>query len=129
MPVKNLWGDLPSGEGIRTPLTILREQASMLGEMTNNLLEAQILTNQVSSEDMLHTFQIVAPALDNYTFNLFRVQHGVHLYPLAIIDIQRGVQLHTPDEPSFEEKLEEILTSEQTRRLVAALLAQIRSAD
>ena len=33
--IKNLWGDLPLEENIRTPYVILKEQASLLTETTN----------------------------------------------------------------------------------------------
>ena len=34
MSEKSLWGELPTQDLIRTPYRILREQATLLGEMT-----------------------------------------------------------------------------------------------
>ena len=33
--IKNLWGDLPVEETIRTPYVVLKEQANLLTEATN----------------------------------------------------------------------------------------------
>jgi hypothetical protein len=30
-----------------------------------------------------HAFRLVAPALDNYTYSLFAVEHGPELYPVG----------------------------------------------
>jgi hypothetical protein len=40
---KNLWGELPKPETIRTPYTILKEQASILSEITNGLLIGEVI--------------------------------------------------------------------------------------
>ena len=42
MSDENLWGKIPVIEKVETPLSILKKQALILGEMTNNLLEAEI---------------------------------------------------------------------------------------
>jgi hypothetical protein len=43
---KNLWSELPNTETIRTPYTILKEQASILNEITAGLLIGEVIHNQ-----------------------------------------------------------------------------------
>ena len=37
----DIWGDLPSPKPLRTPKQVLEEQAALLGDKTNNLLECK----------------------------------------------------------------------------------------
>ena len=62
----DLWpediGPIPD---LKSPVTILREQASLLGKKTNNLVEAELVQLEaVISEDreFSYAFLIVAPA-------------------------------------------------------------------
>lgn len=43
---KNLWGELPLAEVIRTPAIILREQATLLTEMTTGVLEGEVISGK-----------------------------------------------------------------------------------
>src|SRR5258706_9181785 len=77
----DLWGEIAAPE-IRIPVGILREQASLLGPKTQNLVEASVKTDWSKGDNFVHTFLLVVPALDNYAYCLFRVSHGVSLYPV-----------------------------------------------
>src|SRR5881296_859505 len=78
----DLWGEIQPPD-VRTPVSILREQAALLGQKTKNLVEASVETTS-SGGTFYHTFKLVAPALDNYTYQLFRIRHGIQLYPVYV---------------------------------------------
>lgn len=42
MEAKNLWGDLGLDEVIRTPVDVLKEQATLLGTLTNGILHGEV---------------------------------------------------------------------------------------
>ena len=70
----DLWGDI-APSAVRTPASILREQASLLGAKTKNTIEGQVET-WTSGSKLYHSFNLVVPALDNYSYELFKISHG-----------------------------------------------------
>jgi hypothetical protein len=71
----DFWGALDAKELIqRTPLSILREQAALLGEKTGNLVEAQVSRDTYGPEFVL-ALNLVVPGLDNYTYQILKVRH------------------------------------------------------
>lgn len=92
MPVEipNLWSTDIKTE-VLSPAVILRTQASLLGQMTRGILEAEVVTDQKNEpedeDDMVDLgLFVVAPALDNYRHQLIRVIHQVQLvYPATVI--------------------------------------------
>jgi hypothetical protein len=106
-----------------TPVTILKEQAALLGEKTRQLVKGEVVT-QTTGTLLVHYFYIVAPTL-SYRFELFNVQHHVNFYPLVLGYLNKSTSL--PTENDFKEKLKEILASQHTLNVVHSILAQVRS--
>lgn len=83
METQNLWPDFAI-EPLKSPRTILKEQAGYLMAKTNNVLSAAVETNHYK-ERISHEFYVVAPALNNYRYRLFSVSHEiVGYYPITI---------------------------------------------
>ena len=118
----DLWGEIQTEE-IRTPVAILREQAALLGPKTQNVVEAKVQTDPTPGGEFRHRFNLVVPALDNYTYQLFSVHHPMGLYPLTA-NTGRGLQ----DEETFKTWLRETLSSPETKRIIANLIAQASGA-
>jgi hypothetical protein len=117
----DLWGDIqPSA--VRTPVAILREQAALLGNNTQNLVEAKVETSGIAG-NFIHSFNLVAPALDNYKYKLFTVHHGPELYPISVNDQTNALET----EERFVDWLRQRLSSDKTRKIVGNLLAQATS--
>jgi hypothetical protein len=132
-PDIDLWPtDIGKGK-ITTPAAILRQQASLLGKRTNNLLEAKVDTI-TQGDTFMHRFAIEAPALGNYKYILFVLSHSVELYPISISQTPSGVY---PDSASISngirsEKelldwLKWVLNRDETKRVINGLLSQIES--
>ena len=108
-----------------TPLSILRRQAALLGEMTQHLVEADVSTF-VDRNEAAHHFRLVVPALDNYKYDLFTVFHAIdQLYPVRGYYV--GVSTNKMDDQSaFVQWLKEVLSSESTLKKIDSLLAQAK---
>jgi len=117
----DLWGEIAPA-ALRTPLAVLREQAALLGRKTNNLVEATVSTG-VYRGGFLHRFNLVVPALDGYTYELFAVTNGIELYPVSLAYGNLSIQ----SEENFLDWLRQELSSPKTKRIIANLLAQATS--
>lgn len=121
----DLWPkDINGLPALRTPVSILREQASLLGDKTDHLVEADVVARPSQNNRFAHSFQLIAPALNQYRYSLFEVTHGIELYPLSISFNNTGYQVNK--EPEFLEKLKMIFAHDQTKKVIQALVAQSR---
>ena len=85
MATKNLWGELPKTLRVRLPITVLKEQAAALTELTDGILTGSVLTSRKGGRISL-TLRIVAPALDGYTYDVAYANHDIEGYPLELED-------------------------------------------
>jgi hypothetical protein len=139
--IPNLWPTDLAPTVERTPLTILKEQAAQLGAQTKNLLEGQVDTaietgimsahDEIQSRVFRHVFSIVAPSLGGYRYELLAVAHKVEPYPLVAHFYGRpSVKPESRElasETEFVEYLRKVFASDETRRIIGALLAQVQS--
>lgn len=149
---KNLWGDIPHTDDLRTPYTLLKGQASLLTELTKGLLIGEIERSQYYSDHLdnkialgfrvafplqkqrlreepkpisvLH-LKIKVPTLNNYTISLLKVTYPVELYPAGIFSLVEQTERFCADEEAFEQGIGEILSSQKVRRIVSALLSDV----
>ena len=127
MNTENLWGDLPKSGDLRTPVSILREQATILGDQTNNVLVGDVITTQRGG-NIVSEFEIVAPALDNYRVTVLTISHDMTLYPLLVIRHLGGGNVQCTDETSFKAVLKETLSGKRVHQIVNSLLSQSKAA-
>jgi hypothetical protein len=117
----DFWGDIGVDTTV-TPSMILKQQAALLGAKTNHLLEAEVRT-AASGESFFHSFYLLVPGFDNYTYELFRVYHRVSLYPVCVYG-ESVEPLET--EEDFKQWVHQKLSSPDTKRIVANLLSLAR---
>jgi hypothetical protein len=109
-----------------TPVSVLRKQAALLGEKTQQLVTADVSTF-VDRDSVTHRFRLVVPALDNYKYELFHLTHRIDkLYPLNGYVDNRSVP-DIADETAFVQFLKEVLSSESTLRKIDSLMAQAKA--
>jgi hypothetical protein len=116
----DLWGAF-TPEALRTPVTILREQARLLGDKTQHLIEAEVSTS-ARGRQFRHHFDLVVPGLDDYRFRLFEIWHGLEIYPVYAGNDEEKLST----EAEFIEWLGRTLSSAETRRVISSLLAQVQ---
>lgn len=132
MAVQDLWGEISLTETVRTPVTILREQAALLEKKTENVLQANVKI-AASGNGFSASFDIIAPSLDDYSYRVLIIDYPVVMYPVIIQDnvTEEDIKKNTMyrecrDEESFIQVLGEILSHPQVKKVVANLVAQSR---
>ncbi len=152
--MSDLWPDdlEDSTVDAHSPLTILREQASLLGAKTKNIVKAKVVRSTdllsenerqrresiaavvdfpVSKTPFNYAFLIHSPALGDYRYRLFDVSFGIGYYPLGLridegilqeLQIDPKEEIIVDDEPKFEDLLSRILKSRRTRQVIHSIL-------
>jgi hypothetical protein len=121
----DLWPKAKFEADIVTPVSILRKQAALLGEKTQQLVTGEVFTYTSDSPMLSHDFRLVVPPLDNYKFQLFRVTHRIdELYPLT--GYFENATRKIPDQSAFVQWLKETLSSESTVKKIDSLMAQAK---
>ena len=124
MPDTNdLWPENIADSNLVTPVSILKQQAALLGEKTRQLVKGEVVT-QATGNLFVHYFYIAAPTL-SYKFELFTLSHGVNFYPLVMRYLNDTISLRSESE--FKDKLKEIFVAPHTLNVVHSILAQVRS--
>ena len=149
--MSDLWPtDLDAVATAKSPITILKAQASILGSKTKNIVKAYVRrfppdhpalsrqwraakSKRQEAEPFNYGFYLQAPALDNYTYHLFTLSFGVEAYPAHFlvdddiakemsVDQTEGIVVN--DEKQFERVLSEVLASQKTRKVISAIWTQ-----
>lgn len=125
MPEKipNLWPADFGQAGTVPPVVILREQADNLTSMTNGVIEGRVSTTK-DKHRFFHNLQLCVPSLDEYTFGLLHVVHGIPVYPADIV-FEEGTVTIARSQEGFIQALRTILSSDGTKAVIRDLLAQV----
>lgn len=125
MPHKdNLWGVIPDVPKITSPLTHLKKQATLLQEMTNGLLAAEVVRGG-SPQTMI--LRIVAPSLGNYRAVVLGTDINVPAYPCSVIDLLGATGVKSAaNEKEFLTIVQAILQSAAVKSLLTNLIGQIK---
>lgn len=122
----DLWPDLTGEPEVKSPLLILREQATKLGTKTSNIIEAEVSANP-GNDGFLHVRLILkAPALNGYEYVLLSVNQPVDLYPVNLTDDFFGDT--AKNEQEFKQFLEKLFKSDRTVKIITSLIAQSKHA-
>lgn len=143
----DLWPNDLGLVDIKSPLSILKDQASMLGQKTQMIVKAEVgrgnveyyfRSANIKKEDLkkfFYDFYIVAPVLENYRYRLFGIMHDIDLYPVEfLLDVEIEEEiigeevdlLVAHSESHFIDMLGRILNSNKTKKVIRSLLAQSR---
>ncbi len=143
----DLWpDDLKTIINVKAPVNILREQASLLGSKTQNIVKAKVRQIDPGTardetftswpigkghQKFHYVFNLVAPMLENYEYRLFMISHDVTLYPVYIIadddilkelSVDKAISVNSEDE--LLEVLRKIFRAEKTKKIIDALVVQ-----
>ena len=123
---ESLWGELPTGEGIITPHSILMEQAEILTRQTQGLLVGRVKRGETVFGRLRSTLQIAVPSI-KYTYDVLVLEYGVELYPVTVETPSPLPDANASNERELRSVLKAVLTSEPVQRAVAGLMAQVRA--
>lgn len=129
MSIENLWGEMPDVDAIRTPIAILKEQASLLKQKTNGLLEGTVQILEQELDQLIATLDIVAPVLGGYSVRIVQIKYGLHFYPVEVIDILANRGYNSNDEDSYKSNLETVFRSQHVQKIIKTLIQQVKSID
>ncbi|MFX1255761.1 MAG: hypothetical protein ACFFCZ_29420 [Promethearchaeota archaeon] len=132
---ESLWPDEIGKEDIKTPVSILKEQASMLGEKTKNIVIASVGREESRStkQTFRFSFNIEVPKI-SYKESLFSISYAVELYPVRFyldenlkteLGFAKKEDVQAKSEEEFTFHLKNIFGAERTRRLIGSLLSQV----
>ncbi len=129
----NFFDDVIEETSVKPPIAVLKELAQELAQKTQGLLVGKVEQSNLSNEFSLE-FYITAPSLNNYSYEVFSVNHDLDFYPLELTitatrlpDRSYAVE-KVENQEKFEEKLKIIFSSLGVKKVINGLLAQIKSA-
>ena len=126
MPADDFWpADLTNTSNITTPVSMMREQAALLGQKTNQQLTATVVPMTTGGGEFVWSFQLISTILVNYRYELFRVSHTITLYPAVFYWEAHPTSKVVASQDDFKSYMKEIIGSDQTKKIVQGLLAQI----
>ena len=123
---RDLWPDDIGVSNLRAPVTILREQAGFLSDKTLHIVEGLVKSQTSDENKFLHAFYLEAPALDRYQFYLFSIEHDTDFYPVKILSEGQS-SFVAKSEEELMTQLANLFSSEKTKKVVHALIAQSQS--
>ena len=118
--VESFWV-VPDPGQIRTPLSILREQAGALTEQTQGVLVGVVETAIIGA-DLNLIMEISVPALNDYRVRVLSYKQPVAMYPGRMTIRDQGYSIE--DEAAFVDLLRRTLASDWTRNVLSSLLSQ-----
>ncbi|MEL6263465.1 MAG: hypothetical protein AAFR12_20635 [Cyanobacteria bacterium J06626_6] len=124
--VKNMWGELPKTEELPDlPIKVLKEQGSLLTEATDGTLIGEVAVLNGDSSKFRAALRIKAPSLNNYIFSILQIEYPLMIYPVDIVDQTVNRRSICKNLKEYEERLEQVLSSDRVKSVILALLAQI----
>jgi hypothetical protein len=124
--VESFWA-IPDAANIRTPLTILREQAAALTEQTKGTLVGMVEAHQGAGDTLEVSLEVLVPALNDYRYRLLSYGQPVELYPGLLRTGNDGIR-PVVDEANFVSMIKSVLSSEKVRNILTSLLSQVMTA-
>ena len=134
--IPNLWSQKDVKVEVLSPLAILRTQAANLEQMTQGLIEAEVVTSTGDKGETVYQLDITAPVLGGYRHRLLAVSHQKDMvYPVNFAATPGGVlQNVSPHgyraytsaqtEAEFLKNLGEILQSPIINALIQSIIAR-----
>ena len=120
--VPNYWPPIARARPGPTPESLLRQQAELLTEQTEGVLQGKV---DIGSRGEWITLDllVVAAVLDGYTFRLLKVRHKP-VRPFDPVEFVNGSKpTRTTGQDAYESKVAELLGSSETASLIGELLA------
>jgi hypothetical protein len=107
------------------PVVVLREQAQLLTEATEGVIQGEVETSEAGGGGLRHDLVIRVPSMNNYKVVLLYAIHPAVLYPVNVDAPSRSApakRCNNKDELS--QGVVDILSEDASQKLVTALLAQ-----
>jgi hypothetical protein len=127
--VENFWGtDFPE-VGESTPVVLLRQQAELLGELTDGKVSGVVKKADLGGTTYASMY-LAVPAMGDYQFKLLSLAHPVVAnpadpFPITVeTSLPDGSKKEISSMREFEEWLKEFLSSEPVHIAIGAMKAR-----
>jgi|SRR5579862_421457 hypothetical protein len=124
MSSKSLWGDLSQIERVRSPRTILLEQAQYLTEVTKGALVGSV-SDEIYPGRFRYYLVVEVPVLNSYRVTVLTAEHDVDLYPVRIKADRAKIDVTCHGETEFENVVGSVLSSPAIKTMLSRLLSQL----
>ena len=108
---------------VKPPVALLHELGQELEKKTQGLLTFSVIKGR-RHETFLFDFRIFVPSLNNYSYDVFSVEHGFALYPLKISFNNNTIDI--VNEEILVETFKAIFADPKIKRVINGLLAQAK---
>ncbi len=135
--VESLWS-IPPADNVRAPLTIMKEQATVLTEQTRGSLVGSVETDAYGAGDLVINLSIQVPSLNNNKYRLMTYTQPITMYPGTLasgVPKASGSHQYAPpqsieveNEEEFLAALKRLLSSDEVKHLLSSLLVQSNAA-
>jgi len=127
MAKTNPWAQIKEkASAIVPPVTVLREQAQLLSEATNAVIQGTVIVESSGGDTVTHKLRAYVPALDNYSVDLLTVQHSMLIYPCSLWcsfdDRRKWVECENKDQ--LEAAVQFALELDAVQKVVVSLMSQ-----
>ncbi len=133
----DLWGQLPVPEKIKTPYTILLEQAQILRDKTNGILIGSVKRGnplitgfsmgrereELAKEYFTVFFSVNSEIIPNYTYTILIIRHPVQIYPLTVKDEVNDIAYECKTESDLIDALGITLSSNKVMAVLGGLIS------
>lgn len=128
----DLWPSEFNFSHIITPVAVLREQASLISQKTQQIINGRTSTSKYQSQNskganfFIHTLYFVVPLLDDYEYRVLNVRHKLELFPVTITSHIHDSEIDCPNLEEYQNELKKIFGSEEMIQVVSSLMAQVK---
>ena len=134
MSTANLWPSFGQIPIIKTPKIILQEQADHLAVISNNFLNAEIVTTPHIStlNKVSHVLKVTASAVENYSTIVVMIDHdAIKIYPVTVTSRIKAmpVAYQAANEEEYLSLLQKVFEEKETIETIQSLLSQSKAIE
>lgn len=124
--VESFWA-IPELTTMRTPLSILREQAGALTEQTHGALVGIVEADKGKGYVLVIRLEVSVPALNDYRYRILTYEQPIDLYPGILYGPDDSIS-NPVNESDFTSAIKEALSSPRVKNVLTSLLSQVTAA-
>ena len=124
--VESFWA-IPELTTMRTPLSILREQAGALTEQTHGALVGIVEADKGKGYVLVIRLEVSVPALNDYRYRILTYEQPIDLYPGILYGPDDSIS-YPVNESDFTSAIKEALSSPRVKNVLTSLLSQVTAA-
>ena len=134
MSTVNLWPSFGQIPLVKTPKIILQEQADHLAVISNNFLNAEIVTTPHTSSfnKISHVLKVTAALVENYSTVIVMIDHdAIKVYPVTVTSRIKAmpVAYQAANEEESISLLQKVFEERETLDTIQSLLSQSKAIE